>query len=95
MAKFIIEGKIFDTEAAESIISYRKSYTVQIFGITYYIKRNTKLYKTSKGNWFSVSEEDYGNLTGHSESEASVREILKKLNAIELYNNHFEALEEA
>lgn len=94
MAKFIIEGKIFDTEAAESIIEYRKGYPVQIFGSTYYIKRKTTLYKTSKGNWFSVSEEDYGRLTGHSESEASVREILKQLNAIEIYNNHFEALEE-
>lgn len=93
---FIIEDKIYNTETSEKVIKYRKPYPVElIIGGTIYIKHETILYRTKKGNWFSVKKGDYDTYTAYQETEESVKKLLEQLNAIDVYNKYFEQLEEA
>ncbi|APC41543.1 hypothetical protein [Clostridium estertheticum] len=94
--KFIIDGKIYDTEKAETIIKYETSYPIKILtGHTIYVRRPTTLYKTKKGNWFSVNIGDFEQHNFNKENEISVKRLFTELNKIKLYTKYFEELDEA
>ena len=92
--KFIIGDKIFNTENAEKVIDYKKSYKDPVFSFMKYF-RDTTLYKTKKGNFFSVSKCDYEKCQAEEETIESARDIIKSLNAIDIYLKYFEKLDEA
>lgn len=93
---FIIEDKGYDTEKSEKIVGYYKSYPMELLtGYIVYIRRKTTLYRTDKGNWFSVSEGDREKYQGYRETEDSVKELLKQLTERDLYSRYFGELEEA
>lgn len=58
--KFIIEGKVYDTEKADCICEFKKSIdkVLRMFGVenTFTERKPAKLYKTKKGSWFSVAD---------------------------------------
>ena len=93
---FVIQDKIYDTEKAENVLDYFVLQPVELPGTSLVFKNKVpaKLYKTKKGNWFTVKnkKEEY---TATAISESEVKEIFKKLNEVELYNKHFSELEEA
>ena len=94
--KFIVEGKIYDTEKAETIIKYETSCPIKILtGHTIYVRRPTILYQTKKGKWFSVNIGDFEKHYFNKETEISVKQIFIELNEIKLYTKHFEKLDEA
>lgn len=53
------------------------------------------LYRTERGNWFSVSKEDYGEQAGHLETEESVKRIFEATNNIEAFERFFGEVEKA
>ena len=57
--RFIVENKIYDTEKAELLCSFRKQWKSETILGTMYPFRDTKLYKTAKGKYFITSKEDY------------------------------------
>lgn len=71
MARFFMGGKVYDTEKAEEVARFRRSFPSSLIqGI--YFRKDMTLYRTERGNWFSVSKEDYGEQAGHLETEESV-----------------------
>ena len=97
--KFIIDDKIYDTEKSTKMIDFRKEIikTFNLVGSEYKqaFWKKASLYRTFKGNWFSTVENGDNQYNGYKESDESVKEILKDLNQIKLYNKYFGHLEEA
>ena len=101
--KYLVENKVYDTEKAKKIIKYIKPIkTKGIFGFISYPRYIHTLYKTKKGQFFvyigeyvedsdiSVSSKDEIELL----SDDEVKEILNELNAIDVYQQLFDDLEE-
>lgn len=96
--KWILEGKVYDTEKAEYICEFKKPIdkTLRMFGMESIITdmKPAKLYKTKKGAWFSVA-----NLGDKSrlilENEKSAKIIISSQHDVELYKKYFNDLEEA
>lgn len=59
------------------------------------VGKNMTLYRTERGNWFSVSKEDYGEQAGHLETEESVKRIFEATNNIEAFERFFGEVEKA
>lgn len=80
MSKAIINGKLYDTEKAEKIESYRRRVDegpVLPGSEVHYIPFHTiVIYKTAKGNYF---EHDENNNHITTTDEAGVKEIIRKL----------------
>jgi len=93
--KFIIGEKIYDTDNSELICEYSKECIVENIFMKIKVTRIAKLYRTKKGNWFSVIKGDYEKLTAEKETDDYVKEIFRNNGAIESYNKYFEQLEEA
>lgn len=93
--KFIIENKVYDTENADEILKFSKSYPTKELGDTIHQDREVVLYKTKKGNWFTVVQMPDGKYECRTESKSNIKRILKGLNEVEIYTYHFEGLEEA
>lgn len=91
--KFIIKDKLYDTEKAEKVIEYQRKFQDKVIGFFFY--RKTILYKTGKGNWFSVSDADYGKYIINEETIVDAKEIVRRINAIDTYVKYFGALNEA
>lgn len=87
--QFIIDNKIFDTDKAEVICKFKEAKPLW-WNKAFYVWKEAILYKTNKGNWFSVCEEKCTPLNNEQ-----VEELLKELNYIELYEKYFKKLEEA
>lgn len=89
--RFILENKIYDTDKAEVICEFRAIKPL-MFCKTLTSSEDAILYKTNKGNWFSVIErlEECTPL-----KKAQVKELLKNLNNVELYEKYFGKLKEA
>lgn len=89
--RFIVENKIFDTDKAEIICKFRQSRPLW-WTKSVSTWEDATLYKTNKGNWFSVIErlKECTPL-----NNAQVEELLKGLDAVELYEKYFKKLEEA
>lgn len=100
--RYLIKNKVYDTEKAQEIIKYIKQIEHKGLFVTTYPKYRHTLYKTQKGQFFvhieeyvgqtdvAYSDKDYIELL----SENEVKEILNKLNKIEIYNKLFDDLEE-
>ncbi|MNO04764.1 hypothetical protein D3C81_2259010 [compost metagenome] len=53
------------------------------------------LYRTQKGNWFSVRETESKKFIAYTETDGSVKEIFSNLNEVELIEKYFDVIEEA
>lgn len=93
MAQFFISGKIYDTEQAEKIVKFKRSFPSIIEGIKYW--KEMTLYRTARGNWFSVSEENFEGLKGYAETEESAKRILMDINDVENFERLFGKAERA
>lgn len=89
--KFIVENKVFDTEKAEVICEFKERKPL-IWNKSFSTWEDATLYRTNKGNWFSVIErlKECTQL-----NNTQVEELLKGLDEVELYEKYFEKLEEA
>ena len=92
--KFIVNDKIYDTEKAEKVLDYRRRFPLTLTP-QFCIRYDMELFRTAKGNWFSVRHEDYGKVTCIAHTVEEVKEIFKKCNRVELYAQYFGNLEEA
>lgn len=92
--KFIVNNKIYDTDKAEKVLNYRHRFPLTLTP-QFCIWHDMELYRTSKGNWFSVRHEDYGKVTCIAHTVEEAKEIFKKCNRVELYAQYFGNLEEA
>lgn len=100
--KYIIDHKVYDTEKSTEIIKYTQGIEHKGLFVTTYPRYEHTLYKSQKGQFFvhigkyvgrtdiSYNDKDYIELL----SENEVKEILNKLNKIEIYNKLFDDLEE-
>ncbi|MEY7999287.1 hypothetical protein AB8U03_03570 [Clostridium sp. Mt-5] len=94
--KFIIDNKVYDTEKSEKIIKYTKQYPLEgPLGLIIYPRRDTILYRTKKGNWFSMATKNFDKKIAYKETDDTVKKLLKSLDEVELYNKYFGTLEEA
>lgn len=91
--KFIVNDKIYDTDKAEKVFNYRRTFPLTL-APQFCIWRDMELYRTAKGNWFSLKSEDYGKVTCIAHTVEEVKEIFKKCNRDELYFQYFGDLEE-
>ncbi len=92
--KFIVNDKIYDTEKAEKVLDYRHRFPLTLTP-QFCIRYDMELFRTAKGNWFSVRHEDYGKVTCITHTVEEAKEIFKKCNRVELYAQYFGNLEEA
>lgn len=92
--KFIVNNKIYDTDKAEKVLNYRRRFPNKLFPQISEMY-DMELYRTAKGNWFSLKSEDYGKVTCIAHTVEEVKEIFKKCNRDELYAQYFGDLEEA
>lgn len=92
--KFIVNNKIYDTEKAEKVLDYRRRFPLTLTP-QFCIRYDMELFRTAKGNWFSLKSEDYGKVTCIAHTVEEVKEIFKKCNRDELYFQYFGDLEEA
>jgi len=91
---FIIDKKTYDTDKAELVLEYYESYPMALMP-TLRIEKITKLFRTTKGNWFSVRKGDYDRYYAEKQTSENVQNIFSRKGKIELYNKYFDALEEA
>lgn len=88
MAKYIIGDYIFDTCKAKQIIQYEKY--EEFMGIP-----TTTLYRTIKGKWIEVKKFYHlDDVRVFVRDDKYVRNLLKELNAIKIYEEYFGKLEE-
>lgn len=94
--KFIIDNKVYDTEKSEKIIKYTKQYPLEgPLGFIINPRYDTVLYRTRKGNWFSVAMKNFDKKIAYKETNDTVKKLFKSLDEVELYNKYFGTLEEA
>lgn len=58
--KFIVNNKLYDTDKAELLCSFRKQWESKTIVGMLYPYRDTNLYKTVKGSYFLTCTADYG-----------------------------------
>lgn len=92
--KFIVNGKIYDTDKAEKVLNYRRRFPLPLFPQLSEMY-DMVLYKTSKGNWFSLKCEDFGKKSCIVNTEKEVKEIFEKCGRDDLHAQYFGELEEA
>lgn len=99
--RYLLNNKVYDTEKAQQILKYRKTMEHKGLVFTTYPRYEHTLYKTKKGQFFvhvgkclendiAYPDKDYIELLSDNE----VKEILNKLNDVQLYNELFDDLEE-
>lgn len=91
MARYILNDKIYDTEKSRKIFSFRHLENTNFFGIEYGYWVTAVLFKTQNGNWFYETSEN----KAYVYSENDVKRLLKKLNQVDIYEEHFKELEMA
>ncbi|HAT4343477.1 TPA: hypothetical protein I9085_002447 [Clostridium perfringens] len=87
--QFIIGDKLFDTEKAEIVCKFKEARPLW-WNKSISTWEDATLYKTNKGNWFSVCKEKCTSLNNEQ-----VKHLLKGLNVVEIYEKYFGKLEEA
>lgn len=93
--KYIVDGKLLDTDKAELVLRYSESNMM--------LKRECELYKTNNGGWYKVdisfSNRNYEiNRTINAckrIKENDAKEILERANCVNAYEKYFGKLEEA
>jgi len=93
MARFISDGKLYDTDTAQKVCTFQKGFKGIIDIITVY--KPATLYKTVKGTWFTVCEVSTNELRLFEETEESAKELLSDINTVELYIKFIGKPEEA
>lgn len=63
MAKFFMDGKVYDTEQAEKVFASRG------YGFMFELPENLAIYHTKAGNWFSAEESLLGKISAQIETE--------------------------
>ena len=63
MAKFFMDGKVYDTEQAETVFASRG------YGFMFELPENLAIYHTKAGNWFSAEESLLGKISAQIETE--------------------------
>lgn len=91
MARYILNDKIYDTEKSEKVFSFRRIENANVLGIEYGYWVTADLCKTQNGNWFCVTSEN----KAYVYSESDVKRLLKELNQVDIYEEHFKKLEMA
>lgn len=89
MAKFFMDGKLYDTERAEKIFT---SHTLQS---VFEFPEDFTLYRTERGNWFSIRKNFIGIIERRTETEEKVKQILMDNNDVETYERLFGEVERA
>ena len=92
---FIMNGKTYDTEKSKKIFEFRRKWYFDFIGGELGIYKRTNLYKSKKGNWFITAKGDYDKDLAMTLTEDEVKEIFSQCNKVDLYNEHFDDLEEA
>lgn len=92
--RFIVNNKIYDTDKAELLCSFRKQWESETILGTLYPYRDTNLYKTVKGNYFLTCTADYGTNYIKVIDEANAKNYLMR-NNYDKYVEMFGELEEA
>lgn len=92
--KFIVNDKIYDTDKAEKVLDYRRRFPLELFP-QFSTMHDAELYRTAKGNWFSIKHEDFDGKTCIPETDEEVKRVLKCCTNIDLYAKYFGELEEA
>ncbi len=100
--RYLLDGKIYDTEKSEKIIKYKKGVEHKGLFLTTYPEFEHTIYKTPKGNFFvhvgkylgekdiSYKDTDYIELI----STSKVKEVLEQLNDVDIYEKIFRKIEE-
>lgn len=99
--RYLLNNKVYDTGKAHQILKYRKTMEHKGLVFTTYPRYEHTLYKTNKGQFFvhvgkcieediAYPDKDYIELL----SDYEVKEILNKLNAVKIYEELFNDLEE-
>lgn len=99
--EYLLNNRIYDTEKAQEILKYKKAIEHKGLMFTTYPRYAHVLYKTKKGQFFvhvgkclesdiAYPDKDYIELLSDNE----VKEILNKLNAVKIYEELFDDLEE-
>ena len=100
--KYLINGKVYDTEKSQEIIKYTQGIEHKGLFVTTYPRYEHTLYKSPKGQFFvhigkyvgkidvSYNDKNYIEL----KSEEDVKGILEDLNQIEKYIEVFGEMEE-
>lgn len=89
MAKFFMDGKVYDTERAEKIFSSN------IPGFMFELPEKLTIYRTEFGNWFSTTEKNHGKIKAYVETEENVKRFLMCNNDVETYERLFGEAERA
>lgn len=89
MAKFFMDGKVYDTERAERIFS------LNVSGFMFELPEKLTIYRTELGNWFSIREKIPGKIKACVETEENVKQILMYNNDVETYERLFGEVERA
>ncbi|MDF2800834.1 MAG: hypothetical protein K0S61_737 [Anaerocolumna sp.] len=93
---FILDNKKYDTEKSEEIYKFRRKYPRgTLFNMPMYYLDSMVLYRTQKGNWFSVRETESQKFIAYMETDGSVKEIFSNLNEVELIEKYFGNIDEA
>ena len=82
MGRFILHNKIYDTDTAEKLCEWRKSWqpSIDFLGCKVYPVRDTTLYRTKRGNYFCVGRGGYDTLTAQLMTEAEAKQVLMVYN---------------
>lgn len=99
MARFIINEKVYDTAKMERIGKVIKAFPAsewekQLFGPEACHRRECDLFRSAKGNWMLVYENDWSQKTGYAITESEARDLLMRSD-YKTYVSMFGELEEA
>ena len=83
----------FVTDSSEHIIDYKNKWVVCTIAGTILLEAITQLYRTEKGDWFSIARGDLNQYLVEKEKEETVENILNRYMKIELYNKYFGKVE--
>ncbi len=92
--KKIINGKIYDTDKAEKVLSFNRRVTAtSFFGGEYETWVSSEIYKTKKGTWFEIVGVETQNPQWNPLTEERAKEVLAV--CPDTYQEYFGELEEA
>lgn len=86
--EFIIDGKLFDTSKAESILKFKDCRRKTSGRLSFYGTVDAELFKTKNGCWVVVWH-DGEDFRAEIETEETVKATFERWNEVELYKKHF------
>jgi hypothetical protein len=96
--KAIIDGKLYDTEKAEKIYSFRRKRNKESWalpkGLCFVVWHDITIYKTSKGSYFEHEKFEHQDIQITVTTEDAVKKVISDLNP-DKFVELFGAVEEA